>query len=547
MSRKWTEEYVQERFPAEVNEIRQSEGKKPNIKPLHSWLREHGFTGIQNYASRRNKTVDDVLLNECEFEPRERKPLPGTHAETKRLVRQWLEAEITDFSRLRTSSTGNEWTCMRKLIKICKEKLGSGNLIRPARAPPGKDVQLTIKIFRGLNEELESEGARYNYASSLDYFYDYLDLIGKADSNPARDLLPRMGWTYEREPPEMVLTPQQVRSCWEVTETLEEKILILCLAGCGLRTNGLLIIKACEDVHYDRADPIITLDDQRKNLQGTVPIMVGVGYFEKYIEQLATDDDWNGMLFPSELSEDGSRSDTWVREQIEDIVERAGVTFPDGTQPTPKHFRRFWYNEYIEAYQSYMAMVQDVANIQGSESGRVVNKHYLSTHHERDHFRRYAQTHFETAFPVDSVPSPEEIIDARDKDEDNDGQTTLGRFNSSTPAGVVGLCSATIGKISYERLRREYADLIVEDGSWAPPKRMAKGMTVSMFLLTVMSVQMASAGVYFDPTTMEAGTPLVPTLGILLGSILGTVQTLLIESKARAKDNLNERDFFDFL
>ena len=92
-------------------------------------LREHGFSGIQGYAERHEKTVDDVLLEECGFNQREKKPLPGTHAETKALVHRWLQDEDEEFNRLNDTSVGNAWTHMRRLMEISRDALGSSNLL----------------------------------------------------------------------------------------------------------------------------------------------------------------------------------------------------------------------------------------------------------------------------------------------------------------------------------------------------------------------------------------------------------------------------------
>lgn len=522
--RKWTEEYVKHRFPAEVREQRRMQGKDPDIKPRHTWLRENGHSGIQNYADRQGKTVDDVLLEECGFEPRERKPLPGTHAETKKLIKRWLEDEEDEFGRINDTTVGNTWTYMRRLLEICQDKLGSSNLLRPARAPPGEDVQLTLKIFRGLNEELESEGARFNYGSALDKFYEYLEMIGKVDSNPAGVLLHRMGWTHEREPPEMVPTPKQVRKCWAATETIEEKIIIISLAGCGMRTGDLLIIDAREDVQLKLIDPQICLDDRRKNLQGTVPIIVGMDYLETYIEILdEEEEDWNGALFPSDLSEDGTRSDGWVRARVEEIVERADVTLPDGSKPTPKHFRRFWYNEYLEAYRSYMAMVQDVANVQGSKSARIVDTHYLSSHHERDHFRQYAQAHFETAFPMDIVLSPEEIAEAREEeedDEDDDGQSSLGDYVGGWLPGVAMAWGSA--QITRRRAQREKAAIEYDPRTSMPSAGRAATTVCGLLAFSaVLGVMLAFQGVNLNP----AAGPVDPPLTLVAGFVIGAIRT----------------------
>ncbi len=334
-NRKWTPTYVQQGFPAEVREHRRSEGNNPDVKPTHSWLREHGFSGIQGYAVRQGKTVDEVLLDECGFEHRERKSLPGTHAETKQLIHTWLQDEDEEFGRLNDTSVGNAWTHMRKLMEVSREELGSSNLLRPARASAGKNIRLTLDLFRGLNDKFLSEGTRYNYASTLASFYEYLELVGEVESNPAEMVLPRMGWSYNRESPKQRLTPRQVRDCWEATKEIDEealveldpedlrkhlvdKTLLLCLAGCGHRTSDTLVVNAHEDLILDRDDPRVCFDEGRKNGPGTTPIMAGLDYFRQYIELL--DEAGYEMLFPSERSEDGTRSDTWVRDRIESIV-----------------------------------------------------------------------------------------------------------------------------------------------------------------------------------------------------------------------------------
>ncbi|WP_136690063.1 hypothetical protein [Halorhabdus amylolytica] len=505
--RKWTPGYVQQRFPAEVRELRRADGKDPDVKPTHQWLRDHGLSGIQGYAERQEKTVDEVLLDECGFEPRERKPLPGTHAETKQLIHKWLQDEDEEFNRLNDTSVGNAWTHMRRLMEISREALGSTNLLRPARAPAGKNVRLTLDLFREMNGELEAEGARYNYASTLASFYEYLEMIGEVDSNPAEKVLPRMGWSYNRESPEQTLTPAQVRECWEATrsiddgaledpdaeglrELLVEKVLLLCLAGCGHRTSDPLITNAQEDVILDQGDPRVCFDAKRKNGPGTTPIMAGLDYFEQYIELLK--ETGHEMLFPSELSEDGTRSDAWVRNKIEEIVDRADVRLPDGSKPTPKHFRQFWFNEYLDAYEAYIAKIEDVAEAQSSASAEIVDKHYLASHRARDHFRRFAYEHFETAFPTDVVVAPEEIAAARDTDTDEDGQSSLEDFVGAWLPGVAhAWVSAQLAKA---RAQREKAAIEYDPETSLPSRReavvVAAGTLVSATMIGVMTAHL---------------------------------------------------------
>jgi hypothetical protein len=352
-------------------------------------------------------------------------------------------------------------------MEISRDALGSSNLLRPARAPSGKNVRLTVDLLGAMNDEFKSEGTRYNYASTLGKFYEYLEMFGEVDSNPVEKVLPRMGWTYTRESPANTLTPEQVQECWKATKSIDEesvedldtetlrerlveKVLLLSLAACGERTSEPLMINAHEDIILDPSDPRVCFDHERKNDAGTVPIMAGLDYFEQYIELL--DEEGYEMLFPSEQSADGTRSGTWVGDRIEEIVDRAGVRFPDGSKPRPKHFRQFWFNEYIDAYEAYIAKIEDVAAEQSSASAEIVDKHYLASRRERDNFRRFACAHFETAFPTDVVVSPEEIAEARNDSNDN-SQTTIGDFTGAWAPGAATALVST--KLTEARVHRE--------------------------------------------------------------------------------------------
>lgn len=519
--RKWTPDYVKTVFPAEIRELRRKDGKNPDVKPTHEWLRDNGFIGIQNFADRKNKTVDDVLLDDCGFESRKQKPLPGTHAETKQLVHKWLQDEDKEFKELNSTSIANAWTHMRRLMEIAGDAFGSNNLLRPARASPGKNVRLTLALFRAMNDELASEGARQNYGTTLSKFYEYLLLLGEVKSNPAKKALQKMNWTYNRTQPERALTPKQVRMCWAETEpvngdsinefstktmrkVMEEKVLFLLLAGCGARTSDPLIINAQEDIIFSPDDPRICFDDDRKNGPGTVPIMAGLDYFDRYVGLL--DEEGQEMMFPSEVSEDGTRSDAWVRSKISTIVDRAGVRLHDDSKPTPKHFRQFWYNEYSRAYDAYISKMEYIAKEQSSASAEIVNKHYMAGHQQRDHFRQFAKSHFETAFPADIVISPEDISRLRQETDDGDDQSSLEDFVGSWLPGMATIWKST--QILKEWIRQEKTAIETNDGTSLPSRgKAAVGVAIISIISIMIGVIIASQSgeLFIDTDSIPPG------------------------------------------
>ncbi|ERG97326.1 hypothetical protein [Haloquadratum walsbyi] len=208
----------------------------------------------------------------------------------------------------------------------------------------------------------------------------------------------------------------------------------------------------------------------------------------------------------------GTRSDTWVRNKIEEIVDRAGVRLPDGSNPTPKHFRQFWFNEYLDAYEAYIAKIEDVATEQSSASAEIVDKHYLASHRERDHFRRFAYTHFETAFPTDVVISPEEIAEARN-DTDDDGQTSLGDF---VGAWLPGTATAWVSaQATKARASREKAAIEYDPRTSLPSRREAAVTAIGTFALAaVIGVMTAIQGI--NPLVAPGSVPPEMPIALLL-------------------------------
>lgn len=416
MPYRWTEEFVERRFPEIVAEKRKAEGRNPDVKPTYQWLSDHGLLGVRGYAERNGKTVDEVLIEEAGFQPRQTRSLPGSHAETINLVREWLTDEDQVFSRV--TDVGDIRTHISRVMEMAKEALGSVNLVRLGREPADVAVRNTIDIFEQMNRELESQGARYNYASTLVSFLDHLEMLEEIDGHPVDEVLARTNWTYDRQGGKRQLTPDQVAACWEAAETPEQHALVVTMAFCGLRPKDVTIVER-ENVFLDRSDPRIEFDSERKNGSGNTVILAGVEFLDDYFSYLDAEwDDWKGALFPSNRSADGTRSTRWIADQIDEVTSRASVTLDDGSQPTPKYFRQFWYAGYNRAASKYLDRVDMISDDQGSSDPEVVTYHYLPERQQRDHFRQYAQHYFEAATPGDEFVTPEEVLAAREREAD---------------------------------------------------------------------------------------------------------------------------------
>lgn len=535
---RWTENKLRTKFPAKVREERRAEGLDPDVRPTHEWIREHGYSGIEGFARRNDMSVAEVLEDICGFNPRRRKALKINHAETRRLVKEWLEAEQNVFHQWSDSRVQDARTHFRTLAQIAYDELGSTNLLRFVRSDPRTNVDLTMRLFMALASEMEKQGTESNYTRSLERWADYLALREEIEDHKIGEVREMMGYTYERRSPEHDLEPKQIRMCWRAAETLEEKALLIILIAAGTRRAEPTNIKVSQ-LRLDRNDPYIVFDDDRKTGSATVPIMAGVEVIEAWLERLEELDHWERRwLFPSKKSRDGSRPPGWVNNTIEEIVNRAGVSFPDGEVPTPKSFRSFWYNHYISARQEWLAQVEMIADEQGVASSEIIDLHYLTGKGERDHFRKFAQSYFAAVFGEDLVHGIEGVIEAREKERDEFVQRGIDDYMDDVREELKEASSdedessheslATVDPISawaQTRLRVEHAAAAASDTvkHYPPsPKRTAA-------IVAGLTMWALVTGTFWGITGVFAIDPISGSVTAMPGTVIGlTVGFLLV-------------------
>jgi len=533
---RWTEDKLRTQFPAKVREERRAEGLDPDVRPTQEWLREHGYSGIEGFARRNDMSVAEVLEDICGFEPRPKKPLEIEHAETRRLVEEWLEVEQDVFNQWGDRRVQDARTHFRTLADVAYNELGSTNLLRLVRSAPPTDVDLIMRLFSALASHMETQGAQSNYTRSLERWADYLALRGEIEEHKIGEVREMMGYTYERRSPEHELEPKQIRKCWRATESLEEKVLLVVLTAAGTRRAEPTDIETSR-LRLDRHDPYIVFDEDRKTGAATVPIMAGVEVIEAWLERLEEIDHWDGKwLFPSKKSRDGSRPPGWVNDTIEKIVKRAGITFPDGEVPTPKHFRSFWYNHYISARQEWLAQVEMLADEQGVSSSEIIDLHYLTAKGERDHFRKFAQSYFAAVFGKELVHGIEGVMEAREAERDDFVQKAIDDYMDDVRAELKAASSdeddtvhespAAMDPVSAwtrARLRVKHAAAAASDklGNYPPsPKRTAA-------IAAGLGAWAVTFGTFWGLTGVFTINPVSGDVTAAPGAIIGLVLGLL--------------------
>lgn len=220
-------------------------------------------------------------------------------------------------------------------------------------------------------------------------------------------------------------------------------------------------------------------------------------------------------------------------------MKRAGVTFPDGEEPTPKSFRSFWYNHYLSARQEWLTKVEMLADEQGVSSSEIIDLHYLTGKGERDHFRKFAQSYFTAVFGKEMVHGIEGVLEAREDERDGVIQKAIDDYMDEVRAEVTEASSseenddpvhespAAIDPISAwtrTRLHFEHASAaasdIVEGYPPSPRRTVAIGVGLLCWATLIGMIWGVTGAAYINPVTGTASVSASTAIGLMLGLLL---------------------------
>jgi integrase len=233
--------------------------------------------------------------------------------------------------------------------------------------------------------DLSTDRSRFAFVADVRAVYSWLEREGYIAFNPLSNIEAEYDWDRS-EPDNTALEPAEISTLLDTATTEARELLVVALAGWGLRPSEVAALHVSQFV-LEGDDPHIAFED-RKNGPGTVALLVGRTGVDDRLDTLAIDtEDWNGYLFPSSASDNGHVVADTIRNWFTDLTATADVTI-DGSPATPKTARRFWYSAYSRAHVQLMDDMDQIADEQGAESGRVVWENYLS---EADRRRRRRQ------------------------------------------------------------------------------------------------------------------------------------------------------------
>lgn len=433
---KWNKAIRNGTFKGECRELRRRQGFDPDEKPTHKWLNENGFSGIQNYADREGKTVDEVLLNDLGFQE-SKYDLKIDHDRTEKLVRDFIEKEDETYQTWGNSTLPSGRSGLKRVAEFSQAARGTDDLVVIGNVERSKAKDIIEEIFDEMEKHLKDGGCN-NYGNALRRFINHLIDEGKAETfktveeNPVTRVLDRKGYEPNRERPSEADVPNRE----EVREMVQEAgpvltVAIILLAGAGCRPTHVPK-KTKSQINLDPTDPKVYANSDNKSGPAGRALMAGREFLRQYIEEVETEQSNDKTyLMPSKHGDKPYLSFSKLNEMIKSHAKKLDVLKADGDPITGKHLKQFYLNELTEAHRVFRQEdVRKATELIDDESVPVKDKNYITPRKHRDHFREFAKDVFSTAFPK-KVITMTEVKRARAQLNGDDNQTVLDEFQNS--------------------------------------------------------------------------------------------------------------------
>ena len=394
---RWSEkslEELEEFYWDEIATEMRHNGLVPDEEwPRYRWLVDHGFSGL-DYALREHH---DLTLREFFVdvvgvaEPNRSTDDYDWDIEHAATIRA-LEGYLRDgrWKNLADETLSTRRSHLAKYVRTYAAVHGTSDLLAPLRDVTNKreETDRVRAVAREMEDDLRVR-TLVKYLQDVQRWYcEYLTEYERAEFDPTRNLTKR----YDvPEPDNTPLSAEHVRDLYEACESAEERLVVLGLAGWGLRRSELAALHTSQ-IDLD-ADPPYLVFERRKNASNvdgpsTVTLVCGVEELTDRLETLEADPKWNGYLFPSRRAESGHIVDSTIYRRFRRLAERADVRV-DGERPHPHQGRRFWYDTYKDAVADVIELAREIATDQGASDPRTIYRNYWSEA-ERRQLRRDA-------------------------------------------------------------------------------------------------------------------------------------------------------------
>jgi integrase len=393
MSHRWTTKDLDDLEAFYWNEVAptmREDGLDPETDyPPYKWMAEHGFTGFIKTLRRDHDLTPTEFYERLDVGSEDDNYWGLDHDSTYSILDDYID-ELLDRRGHPETTVMPIRSRLKKYAHLYVDVNETADLLAPLLEEQDRPAEIdrALAVFDVLDEVLGTPASKFKYLEDTRRFYDYLLDAGRAVYNPLDRMEKRFGWDRpEWDNP--ALDRADVRALYRAAEDLEDRLLVVGLAGWGLRPSELCALRADQVVfgYGDGEHPHLEFGEgERKNGPGTVALLVGVDELTVRIDALTDDPDWMGYLFPSPVATSEHIVTDTLRNRFATLAESANVTVA-GKTPTPKMGRRFWYSLYGDAVRQIAERYTPIAEDQGSSDPGVVLDNYLSEADRRNHRR----------------------------------------------------------------------------------------------------------------------------------------------------------------
>jgi len=399
-SRKSLDE-LEDLYWTEIATDRERDGYDPEATtPTHEWLVDAGYSGL-GYALREhhNTTPRQFFENYIGLSGDEPQGFDWKidHSRTVELLESYLRSIEKRGDTVASSTADTRRSRMATWARTYADVNDRDDLVSALGDADSRAMEIDRcwAALDVLDDELSTAGSKLEYLRVARDWYGYLVDRGRAQYNPLATAAGQYGWERD-DPDNPALDATQVRALHGAAGSLDDRLLVVGLAGWGLRPSELAALHVSQ-LRLDAADPHIEFGDgERKNGPGTVALLFGVDTLNERIDTF-DEEDWNGYLFPSNAAASGHIATSTIARRFGRLCDEAGVTVR-GEVPTPKYGRRFWYSTYSEVVAELAERTAEIAADQGSDDPETVLRNYTSEEKRRQLRREEMRDRLAAAF-----------------------------------------------------------------------------------------------------------------------------------------------------
>ena len=386
----------------------EAEGLDPTTeKPTHQWFRDHSVRSFLAALRRHhNRSFGEFWSEDLGLGDDDNGYSWATSdQQTVDALERFLDRRQSRYG-LSTSSVDTLRTRLNLYVRAYTEANDTDDLLSPIQrdcdAPAYEAVDACYGAFDWLNEGTEREYSAQTLQRVrriVDAWYQHL--VGRriTSMNPASGLYEEFKWETENSPTPS-LSANHIRRLVDVATTSRDQLLVIALAGWGLRASevaALHISQFNRDVSDDDV-PYIAFES-RKNGPGEVSVLFGLDALDGRIDELEVDETWDGYVFPSSQGETPHVTRDTIRNRFQTLASKADLLDRiEGERPSPQLCRRFWYDTYTSVLEGVLEGVEEIAAEQGSSDPQVVMQNYLSDSRSRQLRREFMRERLRDVF-----------------------------------------------------------------------------------------------------------------------------------------------------